>query len=225
MSPREGWVQPGIIPARAGFTCSPSGTRPSSWDHPRSRGVYANEYWNVLITSGSSPLARGLRPFEPIRPGRVRIIPARAGFTCHPVRRERGRRDHPRSRGVYHTSAPPSSSQAGSSPLARGLPVARHWPGPRTGIIPARAGFTHRRRLGAGTPRIIPARAGFTHRRRLVAGTPRIIPARAGFTFRARLRPQDEADHPRSRGGLPRSSAAPCRGDHHPRSRGGLPIE
>ena len=56
----------GIIPARAGFTSHFAAELRGKPDHPRSRGVYANEYWNVLITSGSSPLARGL----PSRPHR-----------------------------------------------------------------------------------------------------------------------------------------------------------
>ena len=52
-------------------------------DHPRSRGVYLAIKKKVDATKGSSPLARGLRlraaGFSP----KVRIIPARAGFTRH----------------------------------------------------------------------------------------------------------------------------------------------
>ena len=72
---------PGIIPARAGFTLSPLGplTRPA--DHPRSRGVYADEGGGDYVFSGSSPLARGLRAAGLRRVRVRRIIPARAGFT------------------------------------------------------------------------------------------------------------------------------------------------
>ena len=64
---RERPAPPGIIPARAGFTCS--GDTPH-----RMRG-------------GSSPLARGLlRPTLPVL-DQVRIIPARAGFTAAPTPR------------------------------------------------------------------------------------------------------------------------------------------
>ena len=71
----------GIIPARAGFTCSCKYGRAAIRDHPRSRGVYGPVVRAYTLTQGSSPLARGL-PF--ILAGiedRDRIIPARAGFT------------------------------------------------------------------------------------------------------------------------------------------------
>ena len=71
----------GIIPARAGFT-SPTPTRqtPCS-DHPRSRGVYAGMRDGLGWSTGSSPLARGLRDGVDCGHLWVRIIPARAGFT------------------------------------------------------------------------------------------------------------------------------------------------
>ena len=51
----------GIIPARAGFTV----WEPQVWraprDHPRSRGVYPTFNGPTISTTGSSPLARGLR--------------------------------------------------------------------------------------------------------------------------------------------------------------------
>ena len=91
----------GIIPARAGFTPTPSTTAGSPRDHPRSRGVYPPAHDQVPLTHGSSPLARGLRPTER-RAGREPwIIPARAGFTRKMIRGSRWGMDHPRSRGVY----------------------------------------------------------------------------------------------------------------------------
>ena len=74
-------IMSGIIPARAGFTCTGSSPSQTDWDHPRSRGVYGGVVLKETTFSGSSPLARGLRR---VRLGLVLqqgIIPARAGFT------------------------------------------------------------------------------------------------------------------------------------------------
>ena len=139
---RHHTVPAGIIPARAGFTPTRRGRRRRCPDHPRSRGVYSASPATTPATSGSSPLARGLRSgLAPVL-ALPRIIPARAGFTL--PRRLPGRRgpDHPRSRGVYGRLAYGDLSLGGSSPLARGLQgltVARV---DDAGIIPARAGFT-----------------------------------------------------------------------------------
>ena len=51
----------GIIPARAGFTASRPKYYTNTWDHPRSRGVYARFGAFLLRRAGSSPLARGLQ--------------------------------------------------------------------------------------------------------------------------------------------------------------------
>ena len=131
-----------IIPARAGFTRRRAERASPGADHPRSRGVYTVQLSSRPGAGGSSPLARGLPARAHWPPQSMRIIPARAGFT-----RGRGFRascswDHPRSRGVYPRSRSTSSSRRGSSPLARGLPVLRRVLGRRSGIIPARAGFT-----------------------------------------------------------------------------------
>ena len=111
-----------IIPARAGFTSPHPTPPPRTPDHPRSRGVYYAGYTDWGDGRGSSPLARGLRPWSRAPPGTVGIIPARAGFTA--------------------LECPAQKSPSGSSPLARGLP--RAVLGSRRGrrIIPARAGFT-----------------------------------------------------------------------------------
>ena len=152
----------GIIPARAGFTLYWFGMRPDGADHPRSRGVYPSSPHRRLQGDGSSPLARGLRSTASASATTVGIIPARAGFTTARTQPPRRRRDHPRSRGVYRSGrCPPrrgwdhprsrgvySTGQhhvvapGGSSPLARGLRATHPRSRPRTGIIPARAGFT-----------------------------------------------------------------------------------
>ena len=90
-----------IIPARAGFT----GRRRacSRWppDHPRSRGVYKVRLGFIIISGGSSPLARGLHLGEDTLILAGRIIPARAGFTEIYFHNLAFDGDHPRSRGVY----------------------------------------------------------------------------------------------------------------------------
>ena len=112
----------GIIPARAGFTRFPPG--------------------NSNRTRGSSPLARGLRILFDASKHLIRIIPARAGFTLWTSSSKFAATDHPRSRGVYPGSAFAVSDTAGSSPLARGLPLRDVVGETLTRIIPARAGFT-----------------------------------------------------------------------------------
>ena len=132
----------GIIPARAGFTHQVSQVSANVQDHPRSRGVYQASQIPSIVKEGSSPLARGLRPWFSAVSFALGIIPARAGFTTIAMSSTEITADHPRSRGVYRFQSRPPSFVEGSSPLARGL----HLPGVGDergqGIIPARAGFT-----------------------------------------------------------------------------------
>ena len=194
-----------IIPARAGFT------RRARWrcsrrrDHPRSRGVYLLGHGPARPSSGSSPLARGLRPPLEILRGYFRIIPARAGFTCIIIGTTLGMRDHPRSRGVYSSHSLNCISDMGSSPLARGLRCFVVYCTVCCGIIPARAGFTseisdsifssrdHPRSRGvymqmyeeaANVEGSSPLARGLPVDRYQDKTRVRIIPARAGFTSR-----------------------------------------
>ena len=98
----------GIIPARAGFTSPRFRSRDRASDHPRSRGVYKRSLTDNLGFQGSSPLARGLLIVLSTLVADVRIIPARAGFTTASRPTSTRRWDHPRSRGVYSSSSPPS---------------------------------------------------------------------------------------------------------------------
>ena len=171
----------GIIPARAGFTARPAPPDLENGDHPRSRGVYRRGRTIRILTTGSSPLARGLRN-PPILIAEVgRIIPARAGFTLTTAIPNTFTEDHPRSRGVY-----------------RDLP---HRGDLELRIIPARAGFTRRppydrcRRSGSS-----PLARGLQHNAILLHDRRRIIPARAGFTIRHIASTSTCKDHPRSRG-------------------------
>ena len=212
----------GIIPARAGFTPPWPADPSSSTDHPRSRGVYVNPDRPITAKNG--------------------IIPARAGFTRDAPAPPGSGQDHPRSRGVYTEEEERALTAVGSSPLARGLHALRIIGVDVRGIIPARAGFTWRRR-GSPSPRTDHPRSRGVYPALLITGLMNvgIIPARAGFT-RGRLACRGPTgDHPRSRGvyleeaGLPiapdgssplarglrttcstRSSSSP----DHPRSRG-----
>ena len=190
-------------------------------DHPRPRGVYADLRLQPASISGSSPLARGLRAVDSPAPPRLRIIPARAGFTPTAAREPATTPDHPRSRGVYSDDMAFENHVKGSSPLARGLLTLLGRDIPCFRIIPARAGFTCRRRPrhgrrwdhprsrgvygrdlftvegGAGSS---PLARGLRARDARLVTSGRIIPARAGFT-----RPKSSGrswrwDHPRSRG-------------------------
>ena len=160
---RDDFGEPGIIPARAGFTLPPVGVgdgvagssplarglrgRPPAGgggpgDHPRSRGVYCPRRRRSSGSSGSSPLARGLLDLVVLMRPDAGIIPARAGFTDGDHRAHHRHGDHPRSRGVYQREDFQGQVPGGSSPLARGLRRFRRHRLLQQRIIPARAGFT-----------------------------------------------------------------------------------
>ena len=197
-------ARPGIIPARAGFTSRGIAGKDAATDHPRSRGVYRNFWVSSRTSTGSSPLARGLRVHRRGAGCGVRIIPARAGFTSG-FRVHSGRlADHPRSRGVYRAARFGETVGSGSSPLARGLLHCADGQFSQRRIIPARAGFTRRRpRRGARYPDHPRSRGVYGSSRwtpqRIPGSSPLargllgelgedpqlvgIIPARAGFTW------------------------------------------
>ena len=118
----------------------------------------------------------------------------------------RWRRDHPRSRGVYHQYSVMEARFQGSSPLARGLLRDLVGKTVNVGIIPARAGFTqmstkmneimpdHPRSRGVyvkeGSVYDVNSGSSPLARGLRIVNIPnlaeiRIIPARAGFTRRA----------------------------------------
>ena len=156
--------------------------------------------------------------------GRARIIPARAGFTCSTTYPTTSQWDHPRSRGVYPTTSGQSGGDAGSSPLARGLPRTSTSTNAGRRIIPARAGFTRTGSARHAPPRdhprsrgvyfsscatsgtwngSSPLARGLQRLRSMEARGRRIIPARAGFTRPGRKYSWWRQDHPRSRGVYP----------------------
>ena len=225
----EAGDEPGIIPARAGFTYGRHCGRPRSGDHPRSRGVYSPGWSKPPESNGSSPLARGLHGRRRAAVRHRGIIPARAGFTSQNVEVAYFTWDHPRSRGVYESIQTTDTGPTGSSPLARGLHGGRGVPVRGARIIPARAGFTglrrapphqvpdHPRSRGVYPIRLIsdsmnsgssPLARGLPIPLTVECGRGGIIPARAGFTGSSGRRSPSCRDHPRSRGVYMRWTAA-----------------
>ena len=173
------------------------------------------------VSSGSSPLARGLLWASRSRRKSPGIIPARAGFTYPSRSPSYSRQDHPRSRGVYPRVDPYGDAAHGSSPLARGL-LRRDGDGhDHVRIIPARAGFTvsgddfpssradHPRSRGVYSSSSSsnhikngssPLARGLPHVPLGLAVSHGIIPARAGFTRVLGGIAPGTLDHPRSRG-------------------------
>ena len=150
----------GIIPALAGNTPAVGVGVAGDQDHPRSRGEYMPGWGMQLGARGSSPLSRGIRrPFRRVR-GSFGIIPALAGNTCFPTRRDSARADHPRSRGEYSLKLPIDKEPFGSSPLSRG--ILEWWPQRhgRGGIIPALAGNTTAEPNGSGVSQDHPRSRG-----------------------------------------------------------------
>ena len=195
--------EPGIIPARAGFTASASTAPSGPPDHPRSRGVYLTRGAASRWFRGSSPLARGLLPVRGLDDGEHGIIPARAGFTSSGTRSTASSEDHPRSRGVYDQTDEETRLKNGSSPLARGLLDLGVQRGQAARIIPARAGFTGGCG-GGGRPRpnngSSPPARGLPDRGGPPRPAARNNPAPAGFTGGRGGGGRAGRDHPRSRG-------------------------
>ena len=219
----------GLIPARAGLTVRACDWRDRRWAHPRSRGAHRAASIRSTGRLGSSPLARGSRVVENSGSPEVGLIPARAGLTSTAHRGWARSRAHPRSRGAHRQSQAQPSKNKGSSPLARGSPLATVGAGMTAGLIPARAGLTpagsggstpsaaHPRSRGAHAA-IFGVRAVEMGSSPLARGSPPpaspqqreggLIPARAGLTSSATGPPPSTRAHPRSRGAHPASQPA-----------------
>ena len=92
---------PRLIPARAGNIYSRLGTEPRLPAHPRSRGEHKPLSRSLLLSFGSSPLARGTCCTQAGVSRLGRLIPARAGNIRYRLRRARSAAAHPRSRGEH----------------------------------------------------------------------------------------------------------------------------
>ena len=152
----------GSSPLARGLLVGALGEGEPGLDHPRSRGVYGARAHGGHALVGSSPLARGLRPQPGEEVAEDGIIPARAGFTAHAGHQPGPAADHPRSRGVYCSRSSSGIRPAGSSPLARGLPVVEKLADWFTGSSPLARGLRPQPGEEVAEDGIIPARAGFT---------------------------------------------------------------
>ena len=128
--------------------------------HPRSRGEHQGSIIKRNSITGSSPLARGTRLDRLSRSPARGLIPARAGNTGRDSRRGAPYRAHPRSRGEHGFRDDGKPHVEGSSPLARGTPVATAVSRVLRGLIPARAGNTFNQQAGAFLARAHPRSRG-----------------------------------------------------------------
>ena len=133
----------GLIPARAGNTARPRSRLGCCWAHPRSRGEHLTSDTQIIVSGGSSPLARGTRPLAHDVLAGDGLIPARAGNTKRDWSAVVEAGAHPRSRGEHGILALARPDSRGSSPLARGTPTQSDDVRGLAGLIPARAGNTH----------------------------------------------------------------------------------
>ncbi len=133
----------GLIPARAGQTAGQLNQAMLLQAHPRSRGADVSTIGVVIMFSGSSPLARGRPTCGWCGAPCVGLIPARAGQTLDTLDLTCTGQAHPRSRGADVTNPADSSTQSGSSPLARGRRLFLPHSNRPQWLIPARAGQTH----------------------------------------------------------------------------------
>ena len=190
-----------IIPARAGSTSQRSSVSQPRRDHPRSRGVYSLLYQARQDGRGSSPLARGLRHLDRERPGRRRIIPARAGSTCCNWGRRGSATDHPRSRGVYagirlhHLDKRRIIPARAGSTSYTSITTLTTWDHPRSrGVYPPSTASSRRKPGSSPLARGLPEQMVKQFRKY------GIIPARAGSTQSWPPQYRTKGDHPRSRG-------------------------
>ena len=211
----------GLIPAHAGKTRPGMPTTPSRPAHPRSRGENFQAKTIPARGPGSSPLTRGKRERRRDPIAGARLIPAHAGKTAPGPTPARGWAAHPRSRGENITWIAQLITSCGSSPLTRGKRVPGCPQLRADRLIPAHAGKTLLRALGAGAcaahPRsrgenswgrgVHPRQGGsspLTRGKRAQAQQGhlhvRLIPAHAGKTGRPYLGLPRPQAHPRSRG-------------------------
>ena len=211
----------GLIPAHAGKTPSSLARSVTSRAHPRSRGENTFAAPMMFFTWGSSPLTRGKLGTPTVGVVKIGLIPAHAGKTKPANVLGRNASAHPRSRGENIGCLVGAIIVMGSSPLTRGkqpLAVRRV---ENTGLIPAHAGKTPRRRTSSAA---LPAHprsrgeniAGDYDRYRewgsspLTRGKHRpykpngdvqgLIPAHAGKTQPTSNTTSAQRAHPRSRG-------------------------
>ena len=222
---------PRLIPARAGKT-SPQGTRVHvSRAHPRACGENKPPKPRSRRSPGSSPRVRGKPASELQQSQGAGLIPARAGKTDRRAGLARQLRAHPRACGENNLRLSSVDGPPGSSPRVRGKLSEWETRPYEDGLIPARAGKTHRRSRrtrsswahpracgenggvggvghgGSGSsPRVRGKRMGPPPHPR-PAG---LIPARAGKTRARRRGLHRQGAHPRACGENPTGAWGPA---------------
>ena len=174
-----------------------------------------------MSVEGSSPLARGTRRGLYRWPRFGGLIPARAGNTLGSSSSPQPNRAHPRSRGEHRSEASALGRMPGSSPLARGTPIAHESGLPSLGLIPARAGNTAWLSSLAGETGAHPrsrGEHGLSGRRRL--GLRGSSPLARGTQYSACQYSPCDGLIPARAGNTWRSVSLGCPGGAHPRSRG-----
>ena len=131
-----------LIPARAGKTFLKPTDTVHVRAHPRAGGENRPINRAVASFEGSSPRGRGKLAGIELRTQFRRLIPARAGKTKHAGKRGTLARAHPRAGGENALRDRVGFQRGGSSPRGRGKPRWNGRLGPRTRLIPARAGKT-----------------------------------------------------------------------------------
>ena len=95
-----------------------------------------------MTVLGSPPLTRGIRTFQNVFTVSIGITPAHAGNTRRHPNHGIDPRDHPRSRGEYHSLPKKLRCMMGSPPLTRGIHDFSCEHLMDYGITPAHAGNT-----------------------------------------------------------------------------------
>ncbi len=136
--------EPGsVVPARAGIfratACPPRACR----RRPRTRGDLPFGLGDITELLESSPHARGSSAQQPVRPGPVGVVPARAGIFLQAPAINAPETSRPRTRGDLPRRSDHCPAGDLSSPHARGSSDRAHHAGMRRDVVPARAGIFH----------------------------------------------------------------------------------
>ena len=150
----------GIIPAYAGNTRCRTGFQAGCGDHPRVCGEHQLDALVGGIRTGSSPRMRGTPLVVWGDSCDEGIIPAYAGNTPRAAWTPRSCRDHPRVCGEHVSCSATTEPVVGSSPRMRGTRFKCARQSSTTGIIPAYAGNTPKRRSVAPRSRDHPRVCG-----------------------------------------------------------------
>ena len=150
----------GLIPAWAGKTGKDfPGSSPAP-AHPRAGGENRLTWTGRTLAPGSSPRGRGKLIMTKIKRFACRLIPARAGKTCHSGFPLCSYSAHPRAGGENWVVGAFPCCQAGSSQRGRGKRTLAMTGRSVAGLIPARAGKTRLSSLSSDLARAHPRAGG-----------------------------------------------------------------